>query len=103
MRRDRSALLSMTVCKLAWEVAHRVHPSVVPAANPFKGVDIEYEPKQNRPATLEQLMQFVRAADQDGTPSLGTASMIAFYWLVREEDIFSRMAWSDYRSAEQPM
>ena len=48
-------------------------------------------------------MQFVRAADQDGTPSLGTASMIAFYWLVREEDIFSRMAWSDYRSAEQPM
>jgi len=48
-------------------------------------------------------MQFVRAADQDGTPSLGTASMIAFYWLVGEEDIFSRMAWSDYRSAEQPM
>jgi hypothetical protein len=50
---------------------------VVPAANPFKGVDIEYEPKQNRLATFEQLMQFVRAADQDGTPSLGTASMIA--------------------------
>ena len=101
VRRDRSALLSMTICKLAWDVAHRVHPSLVPAANPFKGVDIEYEPNQNRPATLEQLMQFVRAADEDGTPSLGTAAMIAFYWLVREEDIFSRMAWSDYRPAEQ--
>jgi hypothetical protein len=100
--RDRSAMLSMTVCKLAWDVAHRVHPTVVPASNPFKGVDIEYEPKQNRPATLEQLRQFVRAADEDGTSSLGTAAMIAFYWLVREEDIFSRVAWSDYRPADKP-
>jgi hypothetical protein len=102
VRRDRSALLSITVCKLAWDVAHRAHPSVVPAANPFKGVDIEYEPKKNRAATLEELMQFVRAADEDGTRSLGTAAMIAFYWLVREEDIFGRMAWSDYRPAEKP-
>jgi hypothetical protein len=102
VRRDRSALLSMTVGKLAWDIAHRVHPNVVPAANPFKGVDVEYEPKQNRAATLEELMQFVRAADEDDTPSLGTAAMIAFYWLVREEDIFNRMAWSDYRPTEQP-
>jgi hypothetical protein len=101
-RRDRSALLSMTICKIAWDIAHRVHPSLMPAANPFKGVEIEYEPKQNRAATLDQLMQFVRAADEDGTPSLGTAAMIAFYLLVREEDIFSRMVWSDYRPAEQP-
>ena len=77
--RHRSALLSMTVCKLAWDIAHRVHPNMVPAASPFKGVDVEYEPKQNRAATLEELMQFVRAADEDGTPSLGTAAMIAFY------------------------
>jgi hypothetical protein len=28
--------------------------------------------------------------------------MIAFYWLVREEDIFGRFAWSDYRPADQP-
>lgn len=100
--RDRSAMLSMTVCKLAWDVAHRVHPTVVPAANPFKGVEVEYEPKQNRAATPEELNQFVRAADEDGTASLGTAAMIAFYWLVREEDIFGRMAWSDYRPAEKP-
>ena len=47
-------------------------------------------------------MQFVRGADGDGTASLGTAAMLAYYWLVREEDIFSRMGWSDYRPAEQP-
>lgn len=100
--RHRSALLAMTVCKLAWNVAQRNHPSIVPAANPFKGLEVEYEPKQNRAAKLAELMQFVQAADADGTPSLGTAAMIAFYWLVREEDIFGRMAWSDYRPAEHP-
>jgi hypothetical protein len=100
--RHRSALLAVTVCKRAWDVANRVHPSVVPAANPFKGVETEYEPKQNRAATHEELMQFVRAADADGTPSLGTAAMIAYFWLVREEDIFGRLAWSDYRPADRP-
>jgi hypothetical protein len=100
--RHRSALLATTICKLAWKVANRNHPAIVPAANPFKGLDVEYEPKQNRAAKLAELMQFVRAADEDGTPSLGTAAMIAFYWLVREEDIFGRTAWSDYRPAEKP-
>jgi hypothetical protein len=100
--RHRSALLAMTVCKIAWNVAHRNHPTIVPAANPFKGIDVEYEPRQNRAATLKELMQFVRAADEDSTSSLGTAAMIAFYWLVREEDIFGRMAWSDYRPTEHP-
>jgi hypothetical protein len=100
--RHRSALLSMTVCRNAWNVAHRNHPTIVPATNPFKGIDVEYVPKQNRAATLAELTRFVRAADEDGSPSLGTAAMIAFYFLVREEDIFRRMAWSDYRPAEHP-
>jgi len=100
--RHRSALLAMTVCKIAWNVAHRNHPTIVPATNPFKGIDVEYHPKQNRAATLTELMQFVQAADEDGSRSLGTAAMMAFHWLVREEDIFGRMAWSDYRPAEHP-
>jgi hypothetical protein len=100
-RRDRSALLSMTVCKIAWNVAHRNHATLVPASNPFKGLEIEYQPKQNKAATLAQLVQFVQTADEDGSASLGTAAMVAFYWLVREEDIFCRMAWSDYRPVGQ--
>jgi hypothetical protein len=88
--RHRSALLSMTVCKRAWDVAHRAHPSVVPAANPFKGLEIEYEPKQNRAATLDELTQFVRATDADGTPSLGTAAMIALLLV----DPGGRYLWS---------
>jgi hypothetical protein len=100
--RNRSALLSITVCKLAWNVVHRNKPAIVPEVNPFKGVDIDYEPKHNRAATLAELMQFVRAADEDGTLSIDTAALLAYYWLVREEDIFTRMAWSDYRPGEQP-
>lgn len=100
--RHRSALLAMTVSKLAWAVASRVHPTVMPAGNPFKGIEIEYDPKKNRSATLTELACFVAAADADGSPSLGTAAMVAFYWLPREEDIFERFAWSDYRPAETP-
>ena len=100
--RHRSALLSMTVCKRAWDVAHRNHATVVPVANPFKGIEIEYAPKKNKSATDSQLNIFVAAADADGSPSLGTAAMIAFYWLPREEDIFTRFSWSDYRPAEKP-
>jgi hypothetical protein len=100
--RHRSALLAVTVSKLAWAVASRAHPTVMPAGNPFKGLEIEYDPKKNRSATLAELGIFVAAADADGSPSLGTAAMIAFYWLPREEDIFERFAWSDYRSAESP-
>jgi hypothetical protein len=100
--RHRSALLAMTVCKLAWAFASRVHPAVMPASNPFKGIEIEYDPKKNSSATLGELSVFVGAADADGSPSLGTAAMLAFYWMPREEDIFLRMAWSDYRPADNP-
>jgi hypothetical protein len=100
--RHRSALLSISVCKLAWSAANRAHPTVVANANPFVGLEIEYEPKKNRAATRQQLEAFVAAADVDGSGSLGTAAMIAYYWLPREEDIFLRFAWSDYRPADNP-
>ena len=100
--RHRSALLSMTVCKVAWRIALKAHPTIIPTVNPFSGLEIEYEPKKNRAATMEELNAFVAAADADGSSSLGTAAMIAYYWLPREEDIFQRFAWTDYGPAEKP-
>jgi hypothetical protein len=41
------------------------------------------------------LNAFTAAADADGSSSLGTAAMIAYWWLPREEDIFQRFAWTD--------
>ena len=74
----------------------------MPPVNPFAKLEIEYEPKKNRASTLEELNAFVAAADADGSRSLGTAAMIAYWWLPREEDIFLRFAWTDYRPADNP-
>jgi hypothetical protein len=37
-----------------------------------------------------------------GEASLGTAAMIAFYWLQRETDILNRLSWGHYRPADAP-
>ena len=44
----------------------------------------------------------MQAADEAGESSLGTAAMIAYYWLQREEDIIGRLSWSDYRPLDAP-
>jgi Phage integrase family len=44
----------------------------------------------------------VKAADETGESSLGTAAMIAYYWLQREEDIIGRLSWGHYRPADAP-
>ena len=44
----------------------------------------------------------MKAADEAGESSLGTAAMIAYYWLQREEDIIVRLSWSHYRPADAP-
>jgi hypothetical protein len=50
-----------------------------------------------RAATLEELNCFVAKADELGYRSIGTAALIAFWRLQREEDIFLRLGWSHYR------
>jgi integrase len=44
----------------------------------------------------------VAKADELGHRSIGTAALIAFWWLQREEDIFMRLSWSHYRPADAP-
>jgi hypothetical protein len=98
----RTPGLAIVVCKTAWDVARRANSSIIPADNPFSKVDLGYRPKTTRAATKTELEIFVAAADGDRRASLGTAAMIAYYWLQREEDIFMRCAWSDYRPADNP-
>ena len=47
-------------------------------------------------------MRFVEAADAAGEASIGTAAMIAFFWLQRQEDILTRLTWDHYRPADAP-
>jgi hypothetical protein len=100
--RNRTAVLAMRVCQRAWNIAYRDRPDVVPHANPFAKMGLSYKPKTTRAVTFGELTRFVAAADAAGEASLGTAAMIAFFWLQREEDILKRLSWSDYRAADAP-
>ena len=94
--RQRTAKLAMDVCRRAWGVAYRSFPTIVPAQNPFSKMGLSYKPLKTR-GTFEELNSFVAKADELGYRSLGTAALIAFWWLQREEDIFLRLGWSHYR------
>jgi hypothetical protein len=65
-------------------------------------MELSYEPRPTRPVTHDELISFVNAADEAGENSLGTAAMIAYYWLQREEDIIARLGWSHYRPDDAP-
>jgi hypothetical protein len=92
--RTRTALLSMQYCRRAWNVARREKPEQVPLANPFTKMDISYTAERTRPVSHAELVRFAEAADALGEPSIGTAAMIAFFWLQRETDILSRLTWN---------
>jgi hypothetical protein len=100
--RQRTAKLAMDVCRRAWGVVYRSHPTTMPVQNPFSKMGLSYRPRRTRAATLGELNSFVAKADELGHRSIGTAALIAFWWLQREEDIFLRLAWSHYRPADAP-
>jgi hypothetical protein len=101
-QRQRTAKLAMDVCRRAWSVAYRSHPTSVPAQNPFSKMGLSYKARQTRAASLHELNRFVAKADELGHRSIGTAALIAFWWLQREEDIFLRLSWSHYRPPDAP-
>lgn len=100
--RNRTAVLAMRVCQRAWGLAYRDHPAKVPAANPFAKMGLSHTSTPTRPVSFAELMRFVEAADRNGEGSIGTAAMIAYFWLQREEDILSRLSWGHYRPADDP-
>jgi hypothetical protein len=101
-KRTRTALLVMQYCRRAWNVAWREKPDHVPTANPFKKMDIAYRAKPTRPVSYAELMRLVKAADDADESSIGTAAMIAFFWLQREIDILTRLTWTHYRPDDAP-
>ena len=100
--RVRTAVLAMRVCQRAWNTTRRDKPEIVPSLNPFYKMGLKYKAKPTRPVTHRELLRFVEAADKTGEPSIGTAAMIAFYWLQREADILNRLSWNHYRPSDAP-
>jgi hypothetical protein len=102
----------MKACRRAWNIGLRNEPQVVPAVNPFEKAEVEVPKKgQTVPATWEQTLAFVAAADDLGEWSIGTAALVAFLWLQREEHIVGMpredgrptgLQWTDYRPKDHP-
>lgn len=104
VQRERKTTVNhaMKSCRRAWNVVYRAEPKIVPKENPFSrmGLDESSEPSVN--ATFEQLMAFVHCCDGNKRRSIGTAAMVAWEWLQREEHIFGAFTVAHYRSKERP-
>jgi hypothetical protein len=92
---------AMKYCRRAWNVAKRVHPKEVPA-NPFADMDLASRSKEVEAATYAELLAAVAQADAMGLPSLGTALMVTWEWLQREEHIFTAFELAHYRPKNRP-
>lgn len=98
----RTATAIATACRTAWNGAWRDSPTLVPMPNPFGRMGIEYRAKRTRPVTHDALLRFVQAADDAGEPSIGTAAMVSYYFMMRQVDVLTWFSWSHYRPKDRP-
>ena len=99
----RQANLSIDIARRAWDVVHRLAPSVVPAENPWKGVERDTTKKTKPAATRAEAYALADALREMGEPHLGAAALICFEWLQRPERVLAGdITWADYRPADRP-
>lgn len=105
--RRRFANAAMTACRRAWFVGQRAHETKVPAVNPFSRMGLKSrapgQPVRETPtATWDELVAFRRAAKGLGYHSIGTAALLTWEWLQREEHVFGAFEIAHYRPKERP-
>lgn len=105
--RRRFANAAMTACRRAWFVGQRAQEAKVPAINPFSRMGLKSRapgcPVRETPtATWEELVAFRRAAKRLGYHSIGTAALLSWEWLQREEHVFGAFEIAHYRPKERP-
>jgi hypothetical protein len=105
--RRRFANSAMTACKRAWFVGQRAQETKVPAINPFSRMGLKArapgQPVRQTPtATWDELVAFRMAATKLGYSSVGTAALLTWEWLQREEHVFGAFEISHYRPRERP-
>lgn len=93
---------AMRSCRRAWNVVMRLHPKDVPAANPFAKMGLVSRTRSVVAAAYADLLAAVAQADAIGLPSLGTALMVTWEWLQREEHIFTAFKLEHYRPKNRP-
>ena len=105
--RRRSANAAMTACRRAWFVGQRAQETKVPAVNPFSRMGLKTRtrgrPVRETPtATWDELVAFREAANKLGYRSIGTAALLTWEWLQRQEHVFGAFEISHYRPKERP-
>ena len=105
--RRRFANAAMTACRRAWFVGQRAQEAKVPVINPFSRMGLKTrapgQPARETPtATWDELAAFRVAAKKLGYGSVGTAALLTWEWLQREEHVFAAFEISHYRPKERP-
>jgi hypothetical protein len=59
---------------------------------------LRYKSKETVPVTIELLVELVAACDAAGSPLIGTAAMISWFWMLRETDVLTRFDWTKYQA-----
>lgn len=95
-RRLATANAAMRAVRRVWSVAIRKGWGGV-KLNPFAKMELEGTGGHTVPFSRSQYEALVKAADEIGYPSIGTAAMLAFEFCQREEDVIGTIAWSDYK------
>ena len=105
--RRRFANAAMTACRRAWFVGQRAQEAEVPAINPFSRMGLKIralgQPVRETPtATWDELVAFRVAANKLGYRSVGTAALLTWEWLQRQEHVFGAFEISHYRPNVRP-
>jgi hypothetical protein len=101
-RRIRQANICMIRMARAWDTVQRLYPKVVPAQNPFRGVELDYGKGTTRPATREEAYALHEALVAVGELHLAAVPLICFEWHQRPENVLAgHITWRDYRGAER--
>lgn len=93
---------AMKSCRRAWNVAWRLHPKDVPMLNPFSKMGLVESKGEVAKATYAETLQAIAGADAQAMPSLGTAFLLSYEWLQREEHIFLHFQLDHYRPKNRP-
>lgn len=102
-RRVRQANICMSRAERAWAVVHRLYPSMVPAANPFAGVEREGGKGEKAACSREEAFKLADALEAIGHPHLAIAPLVCFEWLQRPENVLDgHLAWGHWRPPDHP-
>ena len=102
--RPRQGEKAVVLCRRAWRVVHRLHPSQFnhDVPNPWEGVTKQRRTKGTKAAvTRDQVYSFAWGCMEHDHPEAAAAAVICFEWLQRPENVLAGyLRWSDYRSKD---